>query len=208
MFNNKLNKYLNKINKLRGGGNTTPINPVSISSGGGDDNGNPEPLNNISINIIFNSPPTDSFKLDVNNYTKISKIKDLILRKTNYNTYKQKLYYNGNLLEDTNNISNYGINNNDNIHVEAGLIKKINVSDLTGKIKFDIIINADYDTCADIWNKVMKYFEEKNINTRRNKINLVINTPIPDVDKNLNDWLFSQGVSIEAVTKLYLIFRI
>ena len=68
MFNNKLNKYLNKINKLRGGGNTTPINPVSISSGGGDDNGNPEPLNNISINIIFNSPPTDSFKLDVINY--------------------------------------------------------------------------------------------------------------------------------------------
>ena len=66
---------------------------------------NIEPLNNISINIIFNSPPTDSFKLDVNNYTKISKIKDLILRKTNYNTYKQKLYYNGNLLEDTNNIS-------------------------------------------------------------------------------------------------------
>jgi magnesium-dependent phosphatase 1 len=174
MFNNKLNKYINKLNILNGG-STNPI----------------------IINIKFTDPRRhENFTLTVNNTTTIFEIKDMILRRTNFNTYNQTLVHQARILDDTssinenikNNLLNYNISDNDTIYVVLGTMITVNIKPLVGET-FSIRVNLQYDTPQDMKNmietklgKVIKGLIYKGRNLMDRSTNTIADWSIEDGD--------------------------
>lgn len=142
-------------------GNTNPniSSPTAIGSGSGSGSGGGDPVNELTLNIKFvDDRRHPNFTLTVNNATTIFGIKDLILRKTNYNTYKQTLLHKGRILVDENNLSNYGIINNDTIYVKLGVDISVTMKRFSGET-FSIRVNT-YDTIQDMKIKIIEFLKK------------------------------------------------